>query len=44
MSEIKKSRAIRAEWMTFLFCLLYFTSYVTRKSFAAIKLGLPDAL
>ncbi len=27
-----------------LFCLLYFTSYMTRKSFSAIKLGIPDSL
>lgn len=28
--------------ISFLFCLLYFTSYMTRKSFGAIKLGLPE--
>ena len=27
-----------------LFCLLYFTSYMTRKSFGAVKLGIPDSL
>lgn len=27
-----------------LFCLLYFTSYMTRKSFSAVKLGIPDTL
>ena len=39
MTEQKQSRA---EWATFLFSLLYFTSYMTRKSFGAIKLGLPE--
>lgn len=37
----KQQRASRCEWISFLFCLLYFTSYMTRKSFGAIKLGLP---
>ena len=37
----KQQRAARGEWISFLFCLLYFTSYMTRKSFGAIKLGLP---
>ncbi|MBQ7397968.1 MAG: MFS transporter [Clostridia bacterium] len=27
-----------------LFCLLYFTSYMTRKSFSAVKLGIPDSV
>ena len=42
MTEQQQSRAARADWMTFLFSLLYFTSYMTRKSFGAIKLGLPE--
>ena len=33
-----------APLITLLFCLLYFTSYMTRKSFGAVKLGLPDSL
>ena len=33
-----------ARLISALFCLLYFTSYMTRKSFGAIKLGIPDSL
>jgi OPA family glycerol-3-phosphate transporter-like MFS transporter len=32
---------MRAGRAGLLFCLVYFTSYITRKSFGAIKLGLP---
>ncbi len=42
MTQEDRQRAARAEWISFLFCLLYFTSYMTRKSFGAIKLGLPE--
>lgn len=38
----QKKRSMQSEWISFLFCLLYFTSYMTRKSFGAIKLGLPE--
>ncbi len=37
----KKDRSHR---IAILCALLYFTSYMTRKSFSAIKLGLPDSL
>ena len=33
-----------ARLISALFCLLYFTSYMTRKSFSAVKLGIPDTL
>lgn len=33
-----------ARLISALFCLLYFTSYMTRKSFGAVKLGIPDTL
>jgi len=33
-----------ARLISVLFCLLYFTSYMTRKSFSAVKLGIPDTL
>lgn len=41
MMQTKEARRARTEWISFLFALLYFTSYMTRKSFGAIKLGLP---
>jgi len=33
-----------ARLISALFCLLYFTSYMTRKSFSAVKLGIPDSV
>ena len=41
MTQTRQQRAAQNEWISLLFCLLYFTSYMTRKSFGAIKLGLP---
>ena len=41
VTQQKQRRAMQGEWISLLFCLLYFTSYMTRKSFGAIKLGLP---
>ena len=42
--KANQKRGDSAPLITLLVCLLYFTSYMTRKSFGAIKLGLPDAL
>ena len=42
MTQAKNKDSARL--ISALFCLLYFTSYMTRKSFGAIKLGIPDSL
>lgn len=42
MTREEKSKVSCSNRLAFLFCLLYFTSYITRKSFSAIKLGLPE--
>lgn len=44
MKPIKTKKSDSALLITALFCLLYFTSYMTRKSFGAVKLGIPDSL
>ena len=44
MKAKKTGRQDSAPLITLLFCLLYFTSYMTRKSFGAIKLGIPETL
>ena len=44
MKAKKTGRYDSAPLITLLFCLLYFTSYMTRKSFGAVKLGLPETL
>lgn len=42
--ETEKLSQNRSRLIAILCALLYFTSYMTRKSFSAIKLGLPDTL
>lgn len=44
MKSIQTKKGDSAFLITALFCLLYFTSYMTRKSFGAVKLGIPDAM
>lgn len=44
MKPIRTKTGDSVSLISALFCLLYFTSYMTRKSFSAIKLGIPDAM
>lgn len=44
MKPIKTKTGDSLTLISVLFCLLYFTSYMTRKSFGAVKLGIPDSL
>ena len=44
MKPIKTKTGDSRILISVLFCLLYFTSYMTRKSFGAVKLGIPDSL
>ncbi len=44
MKSIKTKANDSSTLISILFCLLYFTSYMTRKSFSAIKLGIPDSI
>lgn len=44
MKPIKTKTGDSRILISVLFCLLYFTSYMTRKSFGAVKLGIPDRL
>ncbi len=44
MKPLKTKTGDSVTLISVLFCLLYFTSYMTRKSFSAVKLGIPDAM